>query len=99
MDLNDFPKDMRKKSLLFRHFAKYLTEKHPDESLLPSLTPESQELNFVKKWLKTSEATLFRLSTGVVQANFIDKTIVFLSAEKNEVIYQDREETRTHYFI
>lgn len=43
-------------------------------------------LVYVKKWMKTRHAIMFRLSNKIVQVNFTDKTEIILSSENKMVI-------------
>jgi polo-like kinase 1 len=45
---------------------------------------------FIKKWVITSHAIIFRLSTKVVQVYFQDKSELFLNAESRNVIFLNR---------
>ncbi len=40
---------------------------------------------YVKKWMKTKHAIMFRLSNKIVQVNFTDKTEILLSSENKMV--------------
>jgi polo-like kinase 1 len=42
---------------------------------------------YVKKWMKTKHAIMFRLSNKIVQVNFTDKTEIILSSEQKLVTY------------
>ena len=42
-------------------------------------------LVYVKKWMKTRHAIMFRLSNKIVQVNFTDKTEIILSSENKMV--------------
>lgn len=52
---------------------------------------------YVKKWMKTTYAVLFRLSNKVVQVNFTDKTEIHLSSENKQVIYVNKKGEKIHY--
>jgi len=49
---------------------------------------------FMKKWIKTKHAMLFRLSNGTVQVLFYDLTEVLISAEGNLITFVDKEKNR-----
>ena len=55
-----------------------------------SLTP----MVFMKKWIKTKHAMLFRLSNGTVQVLFYDMTEVLISSEGNLITFVDKEKNR-----
>jgi len=52
---------------------------------------------YVKKWMKTRHAIMFRLSNKIVQVNFTDKTEVILSSENKLVTYVNKKGERSHY--
>ena len=45
---------------------------------------------YVKKWMKTKHAIMFRLSNKVVQVTFTDKTEILLSSENKLVTYVNK---------
>jgi polo-like kinase 1 len=49
---------------------------------------------FVKKWVRTRHAILFRLSNHTVQVMFLDNTEVLLSSEATVVTYADKQGLR-----
>mmetsp|Transcript_9347 Transcript_9347/g.21078 ORF Transcript_9347/g.21078 Transcript_9347/m.21078 type:complete len:877 (+) Transcript_9347:289-2919(+) len=49
---------------------------------------------FMKKWIKTKHAMLFRLSNGTVQVLFYDLTEVLISSEGNLITFVDKEKNR-----
>lgn len=51
-------------------------------------------LVFMKKWIKTKHAMLFRLSNGTVQVLFYDSTEVLISSEGNLITFVDKEKNR-----
>ena len=46
---------------------------------------------YLKKWMRTKRAIMFRLSNKVVQVNFEDKTEVILDSETHEVCYRNKK--------
>lgn len=50
---------------------------------------------YVKKWMRTRHAIMFRLSNKVVQVNFHDHTEVVLNSESREVIYVNKRGERS----
>jgi polo-like kinase 1 len=61
-----YPPDLKKKVTLLKHFRNYLVgEKLSKEIELPH-TDVERPMVFVKKWMKTHHAILFRLSNKVV---------------------------------
>ena len=71
-NLTDFPKDLQKKVTLLQHFRSYLEnnkEANGDEisspksmaQAIPGVSPV-----YVKKWMRTKHAIMFRLSNKIV---------------------------------
>jgi len=58
---------------------------------------ESSTMIYLKKWVRTKHAILFRLSNGTVQVVFYDHTEVLLSDEAKIVTYVDKKRHRTTY--
>lgn len=54
-------------------------------------------LVYLKKWMKTRHAILFRLSNKIVQVNFTDKTEVILSSEHKMLTYVNKKTERSNY--
>jgi polo-like kinase 1 len=52
---------------------------------------------YVKKWMRTRHAIMFRLSNKVVQVNFQDHTEIMLSSETKIVTYVNKRGERTTY--
>lgn len=74
--LSDYPKDLQKKVTLLQHFRSYLegTEKpKPNEKIPEDVQKQTRRIMdvvYVKKWMRTRHAIMFRLSNKVVQVNF-----------------------------
>jgi len=61
-----------KKVTLLQHFRNYLcADTKLDEDLNGNFEPGYV---YVKKWMKTKHAIMFRLSNKIVQVNFTDKS-------------------------
>jgi len=97
--LTDYPKELQKKVTLLHHFKSFLE----GESGANGTNPTEEEKNtddnavYVKKWMKTRHAIMFRLSNKIVQVNFTDKTEVILSSENKLVTYVNKKGERSHY--
>lgn len=71
--LNNYPKELNKKVTLLQHFKNYLEEENNQEFKAdPNLDEQlfdnpSNPLVYLKKWMKTRHAILFRLSNKIVQ--------------------------------
>ena len=59
----------------------------------------SSDVVYVKKWMKTRHATLFRLSNKVVQVNFEDGSEIAMSSVSKKVSYLDKKGDRTNYLL
>jgi hypothetical protein len=58
---------------------------------------DASTMIYLKKWVRTKHAILFRLSNGTVQVVFYDHTEVLLSNEARVVTYVDKKRHRTTY--
>jgi polo-like kinase 1 len=67
----------------------------------PKETPAKKEMSedtvYVKKWMRTRHAIMFRLSNKVVQVNFQDHTEIILSSESKVVTYVNKKGERLTY--
>ena len=92
----EFNKDLNKKVILLQHFKAYLLEENKNT---PIERKESENIDekhyvYVKKWMKTKHAILFRLSNKTVQISFHDNTELILSSEKQTVTYVNKKKQR-----
>lgn len=111
--LTSYPEHLQKKVTLLQHFRNYLIEqqKTSGESILqkpltPRKKPETESSAnsispyvYLKKWVRTRHAILFRLSNCTVQVVFYDHTEVLLSSEARLVTYVDKSGLRTTFPI
>ena len=101
--LSDFPRDLQKKVTLLQHFRSYLegTQKPTPNSKIPdevkSQPKRIKDVVYVKKWMRTRHAIMFRLSNKVVQVNFQDHTEIMLSSETKVVTYVNKRGERSTY--
>ena len=58
-------------------------------------TDECDEVTYVKKWVKTRKAIVFRFSHKVIQMVFTDKTEICLSSEHNSILFLNKQNERT----
>jgi len=93
--LSDYPKDLQKKVTLLQHFRSYLEGENNSNEGDDSC--QSDIKIYVKKWMKTKHAVMFRLSNKVVQVNFTDKTEIILSSEKKLVTYVNKKGERSQH--
>ena len=103
-NLTDYPKDLQKKVTLLQHFRSYL-ENNKDQQLpgegsevvSPKAGNQMSMQNppvYVKKWMRTKHAIMFRLSNKIVQVNFQDHTEILLNSESRLVTYVNKKGER-----
>lgn len=83
-----------KKVTLLQHFRNYLYNENKTENETGNFPPGYV---YVKKWMKTKHAIMFRLSNKIVQVNFTDKSEIILSSEQKLVTYIDLKGQRSEY--
>lgn len=99
----DYPSTLQKKVTLLQHFRSYLegsTTKPKSNEKEAAVTPSKRKITdvvYVKKWMRTRHAIMFRLSNKVVQVNFQDHTEIMLSSETKIVTYVNKRGERTTY--
>ena len=95
--LTDYPKELQKKVTLLQHFRSYL-EGDVKQETGEEKHEEGEFGNiYVKKWMKTRHAIMFRLSNKIVQVNFQDHTEIILSSETRMVTYVNKKGERNTY--
>ena len=52
---------------------------------------------YVKKWMRTKHALMFRLSNKIVQVNFTDHTEIILNSENKLVTYLNKKGVRSNH--
>lgn len=106
--LSDYPEaTLKKKVTLLQHFRNYLSEQQkreedtgesqPTTSTTSTESEAVEDMVYMKKWIKTKHAMLFRLSNGTVQVQFNDETQVLISSEGNLITFVDKEKNRALY--
>ena len=95
----EFQKDLQKKVILLQHFKSYLLEENRNDPQEKKESDNIDEKNFVyvKKWMRTKHAILFRLSNKIVQVCFLDQTEIILSSETKLVTYVNKKGERRPY--
>jgi polo-like kinase 1 len=71
-----------------------------DEELKTTTTEIKKPINnfiYVKKWMRTKHAIMFRLSNKIVQVCFQDHTEIILSSESRVVTYVNKKAERSTY--
>lgn len=94
--LSNYPqeRELMKKVTLLQHFRNYLYNENKTETESGNF-PAGYV--YVKKWMKTKHAIMFRLSNKIVQVNFTDKSEIILSSEQKLVTYIDLKGQRSEY--
>jgi len=97
---NDHRESLRKKVTLLRHFRQHLDEHQPpgqEPPVAQGTVPGSagaaaavQRPIYLKRWMRTRHAMIFRLSNRVIQVDFFDTTQLVLSAGHGIVTYRDK---------
>ncbi len=105
--LTDYPKELAKKVTLLQHFRSYLennssqgttassNNKDPnDVEMIDESGKNGNTFVYVKKWMRTKHAIMFRLSNKIVQVNFQDHTEILLNSESRLVTYVNKKGER-----
>eukprot|EP00347_Sterkiella_histriomuscorum_P024288 403331651 len=100
-NMKSYPQELKKKVTLLIHFKNYM-EGSQSKSKLPQQKQNmtklvSQNLVYVKRWLNTKHAILFRLSNKVVQVIFEDKSELVMSSLTKKVFYQNKKGEKCCY--
>mmetsp|Transcript_1962 Transcript_1962/g.2740 ORF Transcript_1962/g.2740 Transcript_1962/m.2740 type:complete len:760 (+) Transcript_1962:146-2425(+) len=104
--LEAYPEKLEKKVTLLKHFRNYLTEQQKkSEEGNSNLDFEGgayvNELPmiYLKKWVRTKHAILFRLSDQTVQIVFYDQTEVLLTPDNKYVTYVNKKRERSTFLL
>ena len=101
--LSSYPESLKKKVTLLKHFRNYLIEQQKkaeqEDSAVPTSIDASMSKNlvYVKKWIRTKHAILFRLSNQTIQVVFYDQTEVLLTPDERYITYVDKNHNRQTY--
>lgn len=104
-NLQAYPSSLEKKVTLLNHFGSYLIEqRNRDESTEEEIPPSSGNdasvsTVFLKKWVRTKHAILFRLSNQTVQVVFYDHTEILLTSEARTVTFVNKRRERETYVL
>ena len=95
----EFNKDLQKKVTLIQHFKSYLLNEDKSNPIKKSESNNIQKDNlvYVKKWIRTKHAILFRLSNKIVQICFLDSTEIILKGEYKMVTYINKKNEKLNY--
>ena len=105
LSLLDFPESLIKKVTLLKHFRNYLIEqqkKCDDDGADQNCAAGAVNILpmvYLKKWVRTKHAILFRLSNQTIQIIFYDQTEILLTPDKRFVTYVDKKRTRSTFFL
>ena len=95
--LTEYPKELQKKITLLQHFRSYLEGDLKQETGEIEGEDNLDNTIYVKKWMRTRHAIMFRLSNKIVQVNFQDHTEIILSSETRMVTYVNKKGERNTY--
>lgn len=109
--LSKYPEDLEKKVKLLRYFKSYLdgdpNANKPDNNTEIKMSgieeapagdkSKKSTFAYVKKWMRTKHAIMFRLSNKIVQVCFQDHTEIILSSESRVVTYCNKKGDRSSY--
>jgi hypothetical protein len=72
-----------------QYFKKYLNGGSPLETkqTVSSASQRKAPFVYIKKWIKTEEGILFRLSSKLIQVNFNDKTQLIIYGDSQLIVY------------
>ena len=91
-------KDLNKKVILLKNFKSYLFEEPKDQKELNIYDGiNKNQFIYLKRFVKTKHAILFRLSNKTVQISFHDKTELILSQENKNVTYINKKGEKLLY--
>jgi len=95
LSIDKYPPELKKKVTLMSHFTDHL-RKHRDSKgcvVQNSSTtiPKHTMPVYVKRWVKTRHAFLFRLSNKTVQVSFSDKTELVMSSVNDTIFYRGKQ--------
>lgn len=98
--LEKFPSELQKKVTLLKHFRNYLIEQQAKAGVVvrPAASEDpASDMVYLKKWVRTRHAILFRLSNRTVQVCFFDQTELMLSSHARVVSFVDKQGVRSTF--
>jgi len=103
--LSSHPEALQKKVTLLKHFRNYLLEQQGEDGAKTAASPSASDgessvpmnLVYVKKWVRTKHAILFRLSNQTVQVVFYDQSEILLTPDERYITYVDKNRNRSTY--
>lgn len=99
-DLLNYPIELKKKVTLLLHFKNYM-EGNENKTELPKSNSKLNSFSsvYIKKWMRTKHAFLFRLSNKVVQVIFEDSSEIVMSSVSKKVSYLNKKGERSVYSL
>lgn len=93
--LSSYPDSLQKKVTLLKHFHNYLVEqqKKIEGNDFMEAGNEADSV-FIKKWVRTKHAILFRLSNQTIQIVFYDQSEILLTPDERYITYVDKQHNR-----
>lgn len=95
VDANIENKEINKKITLMQYFRKYLNGAINSNY---EYKKEGAVFTYVKKWAKSDQAILFRLSNNIIQVNFNDKSQIIIDSESEMVLYSNPQNKKKQVF-
>ena len=89
--IEEFPPDLHKKVMLLHLFKKQFQFDGKNEG------ETERPLTYLKKWVLTPHAIIFRISNKIIQICFRDSTDLVLSSESKHVTYIDKKKNVNSY--
>ena len=86
----------KRKSEEIQNISRVKIEKNTENDF-SSVEVKETDFIFVKKWMNTKHAIIFRFSNKIIQTIFKDKTQVILHCLNNEAIFIDKKEEKIKY--
>ena len=96
----ELSKDLSKKIALLKNFKGYLFEETKDTKELNIYEGINENFfTYLKRFVKTKHAILFKLSNKTIQTNFHDNTELLINPETKTVTYIDKKKQKLLYPI
>lgn len=102
LTLSDYPTDLHKKVTLLKYFKNYMTEhllNGGNQAGEEDAAAAIRELVHMKKWSRTSNAIVFRLSSNTVQINFFNHTKLIVDTSLGIVTFIDKNRDINSYYL
>ena len=84
----EFPKEIEKKVVLIKYFKDKISQKQNSKNIKEESC--SDPVVYVKKWMQTRHAMVFRLSNKIIHLIFTDKSELVLNSVPRTVLYVDK---------